>query len=521
MPGSAPTMRSCRAAVLAADAAVTQQRQGGQLASLHGETLLSQSLSELNSQLILATSDLAQKRSTLTGLEGVAHAGGVPTDASATILGSPIIQKLLDRQGFLATIQAELETRLGSANSQVVANAAQLDRVRQQIRSEVAKAVNAVRGEVAALEARRAGLAANVQALQGQVGGQGMSSMRLSDLERDATSARSRYDAAAVRLEQIRIEAATQRGDVQPLVEALPAKAPSFPKTKMIVAGTFMTSLGIGAGLAFALTMLSRVFSDADQVEQLTGSHVLGLFAKPARRRNKPQDLVLDNPTSREAEALQAVFSNLVGNRSHANPRLGWALMVTSALPGEGKTSFAVALGRAAAARGLSVAVVDCDLRRSTMKALFSDGLEQPGVEGGGQARFAKLSLERSTGLHVLVAPPPTRNPHALLASADLPRALQQLRASHDVVIIDTPPVLAVPDAMNLAALADDVVMLVDFSRTRRSATLAALKALRRTRVQVAGIVLSKVDIRRFARKKGQETPYAMLHAAYYTSARG
>ncbi len=517
-----------RSAVLTADAAVQRQRQGGQLASLHGETLLAQTLSDANSQLSTATSDLAQKRSTLSSLEGAARSSAASLDSSSLALSSPIIQKLLDHESTLATAQAEMSTRLGSANSQVIANAAQLDRVHQQIRTEINKAVVALRGEVAALEARRAGLASNVQALQGQVGGQGMSAMQLSDLERDATSARSRYDAAAVRLEQIRIEAATERADVQPLVEAIPSPVPSFPRTRMIVTGTFMASLGLGAGLAFALAMMSRMFTDPSQIEQLTGTYVLGLFPKPLRRRNKPQDLVLDNPTSREAEALQGVFSNLIGNRSHSDARSGWAVMVTSALPGEGKTSFSVALGRAAASRGLSVVVVDCDLRRSTMNALFSGGLERPlaeeiTVEGPEPARtpgFAELSLERSTGMRVLIAPPPSRHPHAMLASADLPRALKQLRANHDVVIIDTPPVLAVPDAINLAGLADDVVMLVDWGHTRRSAVLAALKVLRRTRVQVSGIVLSKVDLKRFGRKTGRESHYAMLHQSYYTSTR-
>ena len=520
-----------KAEVLAADDAVQRQRQGGHLTTMRGETLLGQSLSELNTQLIVATSDLAQKRSTLSSLEGVARSGPNSLDASAPVLASPIIQKLLDRESALAAAQAEMSTRLGSANSEVIANAAQLERIRQQIRTEVNKAVVSLRGEVQALESRRAGLAANVQSLQAQLGNQGNSAIRLSDLERDAASARSRYDAAAVRLEQIRIEAATQRADVQPLIEAVPPKVPSFPRTRMVVTGTFMASLGLGAGLAFAFAMMSNVFSDLGQVERQTGVYVLGLFPKPLRRRNKPQDLVIDNPTSREAEALQAVFSNLIGNRSHSDARLGWALMITSALPGEGKTSFSVALGRAAASRGLSVVVVDCDLRRSTMHALFSGGLERPlpgdvsdssepgsNEPGRSASNFAELALERSTGMRVLIAPPASRNPHALLSSADLPRALKQLRANHDVVIIDTPPVLAVPDAINLAALADDVVMLVDWSRTRRSALLAALKALRRTRIQVTGIVLSKVDLQHFARKNKQESHYAMLHSSYYNA---
>ena len=517
-----------RADVQAADNAVQQQRQGGQLTSLRGQTLLGQSLSEMNSQLIVATGELAQKRSTLEELEAAAHSGG-GADASAPVLASPIIQGLLEREGTLAAAQAEFQTRLGSANTELVANAAQLAHVRLQLRTEINKAVASVRGEAEALEARCAALRGSVQDLQRQVGKQGMADIRLQDLERDAASARSRYDAAALRLEQIHVEAAMQRADVQLVVEASAPDFPSFPRVRMIVTGTFLAMLGLGAVLAYGLELLSRVFKTPEQVEEQTGVRVLGLFPRLLSARNKPPGALAADPDWREAEALQAVFAGLIGNRHHDEATGGRVLMVTSALPGEGKTSFTVALGRAAAARGLAVVVVECDLRRSSMRSHFPPrdrrgaAAADPSLAAVAEPHpgFADLVIDPVAGLHVLVTRAPSDTPHAILASAGLPRALQQLRAQYDVVIIDTPPVLAVPDVLSVAPMADDVVMLVGWRASPRAAVNAALRALRRGHVQVSGIVLSKVDLRRLARANTDSSYYAKLYPSYHVLGRG
>ncbi len=516
-----------RADVLTADNAAQQQRQGGQLTSLRGQTLLGQSLSEMNSQLIVASSELAQKRSTLLELEEASRSG-IGADASAPVLASPIIQGLLEREGTLAAAQAEFQTRLGSANNELIANAAQLARVRVQLRVEINKAVASVRGEVDALEARCTSLQGSVQDLQLQVGKQGIADIRLQDLERDAASARSRYDEAALRLEQIHVEAAMQRADVQLVVEASAPEFPSFPRVRMIVTGTFLAMLGVGAVLAHGMELLSRVFKTPEQVEEQTGVRVLGLFPRLLSARNKPQGALAADPNLREAEALQAVFAGLIGGRHHDEAAGGRVLMVTSALPGEGKTSFSVALGRAAAARGLAVVVVDCDLRCSSMRSHFPPSRQQAMTAAPDLARlaepnaeFADLVIDPVGGLHVLVTRAPSDNPHAILASAGLPRALEQLRATYDVVIIDTPPVLAVPDVLAVAPMADDVVMLVRWRHSPRAAVNAALRALRRGHIQVNGIVLSKVDLRRLARANTDSSYYAKLYPSYHFLTRG
>ena len=162
-----------RTAVIAADTAVQRARDTSQLTLQRGETVMAQRLAELTSQLTTATADLQQKRSTLRTME----AGGIDTGNIAR--SSPIVQRLLDRQVQLGASLADLQTRLGVNHPQARAASAQLSEVNRQLRAETGRAVAGLRGEVDALEARRASVATEVNSLQKSVTGQGPVAMRV------------------------------------------------------------------------------------------------------------------------------------------------------------------------------------------------------------------------------------------------------------------------------------------------------------------------------------------------------
>ena len=521
-------VKELRTAVVAADAAVERQRQGEQLTNLRGDTLLTQSLAETNSQLTVATADLAGRQSMLDSLVQLVGSGLTSMDASSPVLASPIIQAMVEREALLSSEYVEMQTLLGAGNPKLQAVAAQRDLIRQQIRVEVNKTVSSLRSDVAALKTRRLSLSAMVKDLQARAEAQGIAQNRLQDLVAEATAARSLYNEAALRLEQIQIDSAVQHADVQVVVEASPPRFPSFPRTRMILTGTFMAMLGLGAALAYAATLLSRVFQDTDQVEDQTGLMVLGLFPKFPKQRRTQSDGAEPEYDPGDTEAIHAVLGNLVGRHSRDGSKLGWVVMVTSSVPAEGKTSFSAALSRAAASRGLSVAVTDCDFRRSSLRGLFpavrtaaepadpddDNDAHDPAIE------FEETALDKASGVNVLLAAPPpgeaaTLKPHARLASGSFLQMLKRLRAKHDLVVVDTPPVLAVPDVLSIAGLADQVVMLVAWRKTARSTVLSALKMLRRAHAPVSGIVLSKVDLKKFARTIGGQSHYARSYPGY------
>ncbi len=521
-----PYLEQLRGRAATADAAVEQYRQAHDLVSLRtaesnaglGQTLHSQSLSEANTELSVAANQLAEKQGLVQQVQGLLRSGG-RVETIAPVLASPVIQVLLERHADLAGALDELRTREGDANPQVASAKAQLARNEQQIRTEMDKTVASLSGEVTALTARKAALAAQVASLQGHVAGESRDDVTLQGLERAARAENSVYETLLVRLKQIGAERLVELGDSKVVVEAIPPDFPIFPRKKMMVTGAFLASLGIGTGLAFARSFLSRRFRNAEQVEDETGLLVLGLF--PASRRRPAQDVVADAPFSLEADSIHSVLTQVCGPRSLTGKRRGRVVLVTSALPGEGKTSFSVALGRSSMQSGLSAFVLDCDLRRPTLERAI---LGRAGAARVGQkeepcdpaALIARASVDARSGMRFLPLARYVSNPRGILAWPGLPGLLEELRAQYDLILLDTPPVLAVSDVLQLGPLTDQVLMIINWRDTPRPAVAAAMRALQRSGMPATGAVMSKVNLRRYARASSSDMPYLKHYRAYH-----
>ncbi len=506
-------LEQLRTQMQAADTQVEEYERTHQLTSVHGETVVSQRLTELNSQYSVATSELAQKQSALQQVQSLGH-GDVDVSAAPVVLASPVIQQLIERRSQLQATEADLRTRYGDAYPAVQSATAQVARMQQAIQIEIAKATRGLAGEVAALSARKTGLANDVNALQTNTARQGQDDVRLKELTRDAETDHRLYETMVTRLGQLDAERRMQWAGSSVVVQA---RAPLFaasPQKKMIVVGSFMAFLGLGSGVALALGLISPQFRDPDQVEQETGLRVLGLFPRPPRRC-LPQDMAVDRPDSVQAETLHSLLTNLIGAGTRVSPTSGRIVMVTSALRGEGKSSFSVALGRSAVQAGLSVALLDCDLRRPAVAGLMSemDRVDPASVAASGDDRSVELvrtaCLDRRSRLQVLSLASCVTDARGLLVSPELSSALNHLRSQYDLVLIDTPPVLAVSDALNLASLADETIMVVDWRRTARHSVVTALRSLRRSNANVSGIVLAKADLRWMSRHNAAEGYYA------------
>lgn len=526
-----PYLRQMRARVHAANAAVEHYRQTHGLVPIRrdasgsrlGQTLNSQSLADANSELSVASNQLTDKQSSLQEVQRLLRSGG-RADATAPVLASPVIQTLLQRKVEFASTLDELKTRLMPGTQPVVSVQTQLARVEAQIRVEVDKTVANLSSEVAALAARKAALAARVAGLQAQVADESRDDVMLQDLQREAQAESSAYEAMLVRLKQIGAERLVQRGEAQVVVEASPPDIPSYPKKGVTVAGSFMASLCIGTGLAFAGGFMSRRFRNAEQVEDETGLLVLGLF--PEVRGRSPQDLVVDAPLSFEADSIRSVLAQICGPQVPKGETRGQVVLVTSALPGEGKTSFSVALGRCAMQSGLKTFLLDCDLRRPTLERAILGGRykagSEPDVRPYSPAELiARARIDERSGLRFLPLSRYMSNQHGLIAWPGLSEVLARLRTEYDLIVLDTPPVLAVSDVLQIGPLAERVLLMIDWRRTPRPSVVAAMRALQRAGFPASGAVMTKVDLRRYAKASAGNVPYLKYDRRYHRALTG
>jgi uncharacterized protein involved in exopolysaccharide biosynthesis/Mrp family chromosome partitioning ATPase len=506
-------LSNLRTQTQAADAAVERFRRQNQLTPVRGETVVAQRLVELNTELSAATSALAEKQAALSQVQAAASSG-LGASSSPAVLASPVIQRLIDRQAELQSNEADLRSRYADAYPAVQAAAAQTEKIRRAIQLEVSKVTRSLADEVAALTARKASLTATVQSLQSATGEQGTANVRLQELQRDADTEHRLYESMLTRLHEVDAERHMQWPDASIAVEARPPQFPSFPRTKMMLTGIFMVALGVGAGIAFAFSQVSRTFRDVGHVEGETGARVLGLFPLPPRR-SSPRGMVRDQPGSIEAETVFFALANLLSTRKAEKVAEGWVVMVTSALAGEGKSSCAAALGYSAVRAGMSVALLECDVRSpgtgqwlaaktATNEARSSFATSVTRLDQSN----AKPEIDKST-LHIMPIRSFVGDSDRLVASPEVSAVVRTLRSQYDLVLIDTPPILAVPDALTLAPLIDDTVLVVDWRKTPRRSVAATVRVLLRANIQITGIVLSKVNLRQFARLSTSEGYYA------------
>jgi Mrp family chromosome partitioning ATPase len=496
-----------RQEVVQADAAVAHYESTQGLTPLRGGTLTSQTLVDMNAALSALTGEIAERRSAVGQLQAAAHAGA---DLSANALAgqSPLLGQLLARQAENAEQEARLRTMYGSSHPDVISAQAQERRLQQQVNSEVAKVVHSASADLGALESRRAALEARVRSLQAQIGSQGEADVQLQALQREADSKRQIYQTVLARLMELDAQHGMEQADARIVSEALPPVGPSGPHRAMLVAGAFLGACGIGATISVPLSMLSRRFRDAEHIEEEIGLPVLGMFPRPAPGV-APHDIVQAMAGSPEAEAVLRVLPNILRDRGRDGvPRK--SIVVASALPGEGKTSFAISLGRAAAQLGVSVLLIDCDLRRPAVDRLLS---REP-VGAAGRQNGAALVPKRGPEPDIMSLASMMPDRPRFVSGQDVARLLTRVTADYDLVLLDAPPVLVLADALSLATAADGVILVVDWRSTPRRAIAAAVQVLRRQGADLLGAVASKADLRKDANASSH---YFHYHSDYFT----
>lgn len=280
-----------------------------------------------------------------------------------------------------------------------------------------------------------------------------------------------------------------------------PAQEPTTPISPNIpqnVLFAVIAGLALAGGAVLLLEYLDDTIKDPDDAQRVLNLSTLGAITHIANVRDSADTLVtLKHPRSPIAEAYRVLRTNL---RFSGIENPSGALLVTSSGPGEGKTTTAANLAVALAQGGKRVILIDTDLRRPTLHKVFglpnAVGLSNMFLEDA----TALESILQSTaieGLSVITSGPLPPNPAEVLDSKQMSKILTNLRAQADMLILDSPPALAVADASILGSRCSGAVLVVDAGRTRTDLTRRAVETLQKTNVKVLGVVLNKLSTRR------------------------
>ncbi|MFF4039575.1 polysaccharide biosynthesis tyrosine autokinase [Streptomyces sp. NPDC001816] len=290
--------------------------------------------------------------------------------------------------------------------------------------------------------------------------------------------------------------------------EAVAPTGPVSPRPLLNLAAGVLSGLLLGAGLVALRETLDTTFKTSEALGEFTALPGLGTI--PYDRSAPKQPLVSADGRSNRTEAFRKLRTNLQFSQVDNPPRI---IVVTSSLPGEGKTNTAANLALSLAEAGVSTCLVDADLRRPcvarTFGLILDAGLTTVLI---GQARFEDVMQQVGGRLSVLASGAVPPNPTELLASARMKEVLRELADTYEAVIVDTAPLLPVADTVGLASLADGALLVVRAAKTSREQVRSAGESLDRLGVHVLGTVFNMAPVPRGDRY-GAYGPYGELPA--------
>ena len=335
----------------------------------------------------------------------------------------------------------------------------------------------------------------SVADIERQVTEQSADLLKLEQLQREAEASRVIYEYFLGRLKETSVQQGIQQADSLILSNAVVPKFPASPRKALIILVMAIFGLIVGLVVVSLGQMRRRDFRATDDLERLTGISVLGRI--PRDSAAKPRRLLkhlISKPTSALAEAVRDLRTSVLLSNVDHEPQI---IMLVSSVPGEGKTTQSVALAETLAGMRKRVLLIEGDLRRRTLDRYFGAEEGRPGLVSAvaGRAELASaIHSDKESGIDVLLGERTKINAADFFSSDRFQSTLHQLRQNYDVILIDTPPVLVVPDARLIAQYADAVLYVVRWGSTLRNAVRQGLAALASVNVKVTGLVLSQID---------------------------
>ncbi|MBI3318374.1 MAG: polysaccharide biosynthesis tyrosine autokinase [Candidatus Omnitrophica bacterium] len=319
-------------------------------------------------------------------------------------------------------------------------------------------------------------------------------SIQYNELEREAKTTEGIYNALLTRSKELAVQSGLQTNNVKVAYYAKVPHEPSGPsRGRAVLLAAFLGFL-LGSGLSVLKELLAKTLRTRQEFEQVLEIPFLGhvpLIPKRIASHGREDLIILNLPQSTSAEAIRSLRTTLEfllpAGQSHA-------LMITSALPSEGKSLICANLAVALQELGRKVLLVDGDLRRPNQHRVFQIPLE-PGLSGYLQDSIGADQLVQKAaaadGLCVIPAGLTPSQPAELLISPKLQEILEAWKKEYQYVLIDTPPVLAVADATALATIVDGTIFLLRADRTHRDVALAGKQRLVDVGAKLIGGVLN------------------------------
>lgn len=486
----------------AADAAVQQYKAENNLAeTTAGGSLVEQQMADISKQLVDANSDLAQKQAAYGRVAALARAGRAAD--SSQVVASPLIAQLRSQETELIRQEAELSSKYGPNHPKMLDLESQKANVESKIAEEVRRIVDTVANDVAIAQAHVNSLERDLHQLERRSAVENKSKVRLAALESNAASARSMYQAMTGKLNETQGQTGIQSPDARVVSPAEPPVQPSFPRKALTIAIAAPAGLVLGLLFAFMAEWLNPGFRTRADVEAVLRLPVLATVPEVKTEGDSVAQAraiagrIIDKPMSAFAEAIRGLQLGLTLSNTDKKPKV---VVITSSMPGEGKTVLAISLARLAAASGLKTLIIDSDFRRPMLLDIVGGKADCGIAEVLSGSRRLDQCIVKDVRSDAQILPCPRTPPNApdLLSCRAMNLLMESVQATYDMVLVDSAPMLPVNDTKVISKLADAVLFVVLWNKTPRDAVVNAVKCLADVHAPIAGVALTRADQRQF-----------------------
>ena len=402
---------------------------------------------------------------------------------------------------------AELQKRYGPKHPKMKQTTNEVEAIRNRYRELIPSIIRGIDEDYQVSRQNLASLEKEYESLKKEVQSANVKSFELERLQQDVEGSRKLRDLFMEEYKQTSLNSSFETDRVRVVDPALVPGWPSMPNKRRIIMMSVLLALFAGVGLAFLIDYLDQTIKTSEDVERKLGLAAMGLLPEMNKKKIKkgeikPERAYLEDESSNFSETIRTIRTSITLSALDKPHKV---ILSTSSIPGEGKTTVAcnVALSMSQLEKTL---IFDADMRRPSAKKIFGYDHRSAGMSEllAGTAEFKDVIHKvEGTDLYVITAGAIPIDPLDLLASKKFNLLIEELKKRYDRIIIDSPPVSLVSDAVLLSSFVDAVIYVVKSDSTNSKIVNASIQKLRHVNAHILGVVVNNVDIKKMSKYYG------------------
>ena len=514
-----------RQKVEAAEKALQQYREKERIVDVKGvaQSGASRQLEQLTTALVEARNrrnEAENRYNQIRGIRGGAGSAAPVYESVPAVMNNLLVGQMRTVEAEAEKKLSELSNRYGREHPRMVQAEGELRAARENTRRAIENVVASITRDYEVARANEVSIERSLGQSKGEIQDINRKEFQLAVLEREVAANKQLFDMFLGRFKET-----SAAGDLQSTVArvvdaAIPSAVPYKPNKRQVVLIALVVGLFVAVMLALLLERLDSTVKTSHDVESKLGLPVLASLPVITERKVKMERIFEHNPQAVFSEGIRTARTGILLSSIDAPHRM---LVITSSVPGEGKTTIATNLALAFA-QTKRVVLVDADLRRPSIGKLFGKEPNSPGlsslVAASTPASECIFKVDDSE-LYVVPSGPIPPNPLELMLSKRFEDALTKLQEMFDMVIIDSPPVQLVSDAMVISRHCTGLIFVVKADDTHYQVARNAVKRMRQTQANIIGVALNQLDFQRADRYYGEYTGYSKYGYKRYYGAYG